>query len=66
MHTVVCITDITICMICLSVAVVRFSSNEYNVNEDDQNVQIGVQLLTVTERPIVVTLTLEPGSARCK
>ena len=48
------------------VAVVRFSSNEYTVSENDQNVQIGVQLLTATERSIVVTLTIEPGSAQCK
>lgn len=53
-------------MIYPSVAVVRFSSNEYTVNERDRIVQIGVQLLTITERPIVVTLTLEPGSAQCK
>lgn len=49
-----------------SVAVVRFTSGEYTVNEDDRHVQIGVQLLTLTERPIVVILTLEPGSAQCK
>lgn len=49
-----------------SVAVVRFTSSEYTVNEDDRHVQIGVQLLTLTERPIVVILTLEPGSAQCK
>ena len=60
------------CKICVfyyddySVAVVRFSSNEYTVSENDQNVQIGVQLLTLTERSIVVTLTIEPGSAQCK
>ena len=49
-----------------SVAVVRFTSNEYTVNEDDRNVQIGVELQTITERSIVVTLMLEPGSAQCK
>ncbi len=49
-----------------SVAVVRFTSNDYTVNEDDRHVQIGVQLLTVTERPIVVILMLEPGSAQRK
>ena len=49
-----------------SVAVVRFTSNEYTVNEDDQNVQIGVELQTITERSIIVTLMLEPGSAQRK
>jgi hypothetical protein len=49
-----------------SVALVRFTANDYTVNEDDRHVQIGVQLLTVTERPIVVTLMLEPGSAQRK
>ena len=67
-HTACNITSVTYCIHFYNylVAVVRFTSNEYTVSENDQNVQIGVQLLTVTERPIVVTLTIEPGSAQCK
>ena len=49
-----------------SVGVVTFSANDYSVSEGNNFVQIGVELLTTTERPIVVTLIIQPGTAQSK